>query len=137
MSEWKVAMLFLIPMLRGREMLRTWTVMFVASLATFVIHGPVGYMGIDAVAAAFIMARPAGLAQRLIGALFVVMLMFDLGFYLSPGADGTLFRNILTGIGWVQWLILGAWTGHDAWRNNRGRAGIGDGLSAARPGRAR
>lgn len=137
MTEWKWAMLALLPLLRGREMQRTWAVMFVASLATFVIHGPVAYMAIDALAAALIMVRPAGLAQRMIGALFVVMLMFDLGFYLSPGADGNLFRSILTGIGWVQWLILGVWTSHDLWRHHRGNADLVHRVSPARQGRTR
>lgn len=125
-------MLTLLPFLRGREMLRTWAVMFVASMATFVIHGPVGYMAIDALAAAAVMARPAGLAQRLIGALFVLMLMFDLGFYWSSRADGDLFRSILTGIGWLQWLILGAWTGHDFWRTHRVGADTPDCVPVAR-----
>jgi hypothetical protein len=136
MTEWKWAMLAIIPFLRGREMVRTWAVMFTASMATFVIHTPVGYMAIDAVAAALVMVRPAGLPQRLIGALFVGMLMFDLGFYLSPGADQVLFNGILTGIGWLQWAILGAWTGHDIWRNHRVGADAADGVSVARQGRS-
>ena len=130
-------MLALLPFIRGKEMARTWAAMICASLATFIIHTPVGYMAIDAIAAAVIMARPAGLAQRLIGALFVLMLMFDLGFYLSAQSDPALFYAVLTGIGWVQWLILGAWTGHDFWRNHRVGSDTVYRAYADREGRAR
>lgn len=117
-------------------MVRTWAVMFAASMATFVIHSPVGFMAIDALAAAFVMVRPAGLPQRLIGALFVGMLMFDLGFYVSTKADPALFYSILTGIGWLQWAILAAWSGHDIWRNHRVGADAADGVYPARQGRS-
>lgn len=119
MTDWKVAMMMLAPFLRGRPMLRTWAALFGASLSTFWIYTPLGYLLVDAVAAAIVVARPSGLAQKSIGALFVCMVLFDLGFYLSPQADVALFRAVLTGIGWVQWLILGAWTGHDAWGRYR------------------
>ena len=112
-APWKVAMILIAPFMRGRPMLRTWIALFGASIATFWIYGPLGYLVIDALAASIIVARPSGLAQKAIGALFVCMVLFDLGFYLSPQANGELFRTVLTVIGWGQWLILGAWAGHD------------------------
>lgn len=115
MSEWKLAMIVLAPMMRGRQMLRTWAAVMGASVAAYFVQDIVAYMAIDAIAAAVVMARPAGYAQKAIGAIFVSMLMFDLGFFLSPHNGWDLFLLASTVAGWVQWLILGAWAGHDAW----------------------
>lgn len=131
MTEWKFAMLMLAPFMRGHQMMRTWAAVMGASVATFFVHDPIGFVAIDAIAAALVMARPNGLPQKAIGALFALMVMFDLGFYLSPSADWALFSSVLTGIGWVQWLILAGWTGHDAWRNYRGWSDATDRLPAA------
>jgi hypothetical protein len=93
--------------------------MFGASMATYVVHDAVGYLAIDAIAAAIVVARPAGLPQKAIGLLFVWMMMFDLGFLLSPHAGWDLFAALSTGIGWLQWCILAGWEGHDALRRYR------------------
>ena len=112
-------MLMLSPFMRGHQMLRTWIAVMGASVATMFFHGAVAFIAIDAIAAAVVMARPTGLPQKVIGALFALMVMFDLGFYLSPSADWGLFSAVLTGIGWLQWLILAGWTGHGFWRDYR------------------
>jgi hypothetical protein len=109
----------LLPVMRERQMLRVWLAMFGASVATFFVHDAVSYMAVDAIAAAIVMARPAGLAQRAIGALFIWMMMLDLGFYLSTHDGWELFVALSTLTGWLQWLILGTWAGHDAWRRYR------------------
>lgn len=119
MGEWKLAMLALAPFLRGRQKLRTWAAMFGASVATYFIHDPVGYLAVDAIAAAVVVARPSGLAQKAIGGLFIWMMMFDLGFLLSPHAGWDLFVGLSTALGWFQWMILAGWEGHDAWRRYR------------------
>lgn len=116
---WNYAMIALAPLLRGNQMRRTWVAMFGASVATYFFHGVTAFIAIDAIAAALVIARPSGLAQKAIGALFVCMLLFDLGFYLSPQENVDLFRAILIGIGWFQWFILLGWTGHDYWRRYR------------------
>jgi len=113
-SEWKLAMLMLSPFMRGKQKLRTWLAVAGASVATFFVTDPVGYLAIDAIAAAVVVARPSGLPQKAIGGLFVFMMMFDLGFVLSPHAGWDLFASLSTAVGWVQWMILGAWAGHDA-----------------------
>lgn len=120
MYEWKAAMVLIAPMMRGHQQLRTWVAMFGASIATFFVHDAVGYIAIDAIAAALVMARPAGLPQKAIGALFVFMVLFDLGFLLSPLDGWGLFVQASTALGWVQWLILVAWAGNGIWgRYNR------------------
>ena len=115
MNAWDVAMLGLAPFMRGRQMLRTWVAVMGASVATFWVHDPIGYMAIDAIAAALVMARPSSLPQRAIGALFTLMVIFDLAFYLSPQNNFDLFVSALTFLGWVQVAILAGWTGYDAW----------------------
>lgn len=122
MTEWKLAMLMLSPFMRGRQMLRVWIVLMGASIAAHFANSITAFMAIDAVAAALVLARPAGLPQRLIGALFAWMLFMDLGFYLSAREGWGLFLEASSAAGWVQWAILGAWSGHDAWRNYRGWA---------------
>jgi hypothetical protein len=104
------------PLMRGKPMLRTWVALSAASAAAWLVNDVIAFIAIDAIAAALIVARPAGLPQKLIGALFVCMVLFDLGFYLSPQADAGLFFSVLTVIGWFQWAVLAGWTGHDAWR---------------------
>lgn len=136
MTEWKVAMVLLLPFIRGYQKTWAWLVLIGASLSTYVVTSTVGYMAIDAIAAALIMAtKPSNLPQRLIGALFAGMLMFDLGFYLSPQASPEFFRFNLVVLGWLQWAVLGAWIIHD-WRNNRGRSGSIVSLAHTREGRS-
>ena len=137
MTEWKLAMLCLAPFMRGRQMLRVWVAMFGASVAAHFAQDVVAYIAIDAICAALIMARPSGVAQKAIGALFVLMVMFDLGFYLSPQTDWGAFAGSLSAVGWVQWFILAGWTGHDAWRNYSGWANAPNGIPASIKGPVR
>lgn len=130
-------MLMLSPLMRGRQKLRTWGAVFGASLATYFVQDPVGYLAIDAIAAAIVVARPSGLPQKAIGGLFVFMLMFDLGFVLSPHKGWDLFVALSTAVGWVQWLILGAWAGHDAWGRYRNWTDPAYGSLPAHQGRIR
>lgn len=112
-------MMLLLPFLRGRHKLRTWAAVFGASIATYFIQDPVGYLIIDSIAAAIVVARPAGIAQKIIGMLFVWMMMFDLGYLLSPHAGWDLFFGLSLALGWLQFTILAGWEGHDAIRRYR------------------
>jgi len=112
-------MIALAPFMKGSPKTRTWLAMFGASVSGYFAPDLVWWIAIDAIAAAIVVARPAGLPQKLIGALFVCMVLFDLGFYLSPQADSALFIAVCTAIGWFQWAVLAGWTGHDAWRRYR------------------
>ncbi len=119
LTAWNYAMFAIAPLLRGRPMLRTWVALSAASFLAWHASDLVAWIAIDAIAAAIVVSRPSGLAQKLIGALFVCMVLFDLGFYLSPQADSALFIAVCTAIGWFQWVVLAGWTGHDAWRRYR------------------
>lgn len=124
-------MLTLIPFLRGRPKLRTWCAMAGASAATLYVQGPVGYVAIDALAAVVVISRPAGLAQKAIGTLFALMMIFDLVYALTARANPELFYNSLIALGWVQWAILGAWIGHDYVGRYLRWASVGNGPPAA------
>jgi hypothetical protein len=106
-------MLGLSPFMRGHQMARTWLALMGASLATFIVHDPVGYFVIDACAAALVMSRPSSIPQKMIGALFTLMALFDIGYVLSPQSDWGLFTSTLRFVGWVQWAVLAGWVGHD------------------------
>jgi len=118
-TQWEVAMLMLAPLMRGRQKLRTWVAVFGASAATYFVHDPLGYFVIDAVATLIVLARPAGLPQKAIGLMFVFMMCFDFGFMFSPRYGEGLFISASVFLGWVQFLILGAWEGHDRLRRYR------------------
>ena len=113
MTSWDAAMLGLTPFMRGHQMMRTWLALMGASLSTFVVHDAVGYFLVDVTAAAIVMSRPSSIPQRLIGALFTLMALFDLGYVLSSQADWTLFTGALRWFGWAQWAVLAGWAGHD------------------------
>ena len=119
LTTWNYAMFAIAPFMRGMPMLRTWVALSAASFLAWHASDLVAWIAIDALAAAVVVSRPAGFPQKLIGALFVCMVLFDLGFYLSPQADSVLFIAVCTAIGWVQWAVLAGWTGHDAWRRYR------------------
>jgi hypothetical protein len=130
-------MIGLSPFMRGHQMTRTWLAVMGASVATYFVHDPLGFMAIDAIAAAIVMARPAGLPQKAIGALFTLMVLFDLGFYLSPQNGWDLFYGALSFVGWVQWAILAGWFGYDAWGHYRIWSDPKRGLPVAYKGRSR
>ena len=117
LTAWDAAMLALLPFLRGHQMARTWAALGGASIATFFVHDPVGYIAIDAIAAALVLRDPAGLPQKAIASLFVVMMFFEIGFVLSPQASWETFTAVLTGLGWAQWAILAGWFGGERWRH--------------------
>jgi hypothetical protein len=106
-------MMALAPFLRGHQMGRTWLALMLASGATFVVHDPVGYFVIDACAAAVVMRKPSSVPQRIIGALFTLMALFDVGYILSQQADWGQFTSALRIVGWAQWAVLAGWAGHD------------------------
>jgi len=109
-------MIAIAPLMRGRPMFRTWLALTLASIGAWLVNDIAAYIVIDLLAASIVVARPSSLPQKLIGALFICMVLFDIGYYLSPRADGELFLSVLTAIGWFQWFVLVGWAGHGAWR---------------------
>lgn len=121
MSEWKLAMLAALPFMGRGAKLRTWLALMGASFAAMAFPPlSVGaYIAIDTAAGAIVLAKPAGEVQRIIGRLFIVMVMFHLGFLISrafaPVEGAELFyyqANAATG--WLQFLCLIGWGLWDA-----------------------
>jgi hypothetical protein len=137
MTNWEIAMAALVPFIRQWTIARVFVAMALASGATYFTHDPLAWIVIDGLAAAIVMARPAALPQRLIGAAFVVMMCFSLGYYLSPQVDGGTVYNWMNALGWFQWLILAGWISHGIWRKMDGRyRHAGSDLLVIEPGRS-
>lgn len=129
MSDWKIAMVCLLPLLAIGSPVRFWNIavpwgargrawlaLFGASCAALLLapFGIFAYAAIDGIAAAIVLKRPRGEAQRAIGLLFVAMLFAHLGFYLAlrmqPGPhDYTAYVQFNQLLGWLQWACLLSW----------------------------
>lgn len=116
MSEWKLAMLAALPFMGRGAKLRTWIALMGASMAAMAFPPlSVGaYVAIDIAAGGLVLAKPAGDVQRIIGRLFIVMVMFHLGYLVSraiwpiEGAEMFYYQaNAATG--WLQFLCLAGW----------------------------
>ena len=137
-SIWKFAMLTLLPLIcvqQGRvptHKLRTWLALFAASIAAHVVTPAVGhvpllwYIVIDTAAAWIVLARPAGIAQKLIGLLFAAMVLFHVG-VLMRGAEHAngIYYAFQMSAGWAQFLVLAGWSGNDVGRSVWRRLGGG------------
>lgn len=102
--------------------------MFGASVAALMFPHVGVYLAIDLIAGAIVLARPAGLEQRLIGALFAGMAIFDIGYILGGQKDPDLYVQFMNILGWVQFAILAIWGAHDGFGRivgrNRSRSGV-------------
>lgn len=137
-------MLLLLPLLvageRGllRQKLRAWTAMFGASLlAIGALYLPVSqiaaYIAIDLIAGAIVLRHPAGVAQKAIGLLFVMMVLFHIGFKLAgnPWNMGG-YLNAQLVVGWLQLACLFAWGVDDVLGRAYRRYGIARRQAVAR-----
>lgn len=121
LTTWKLAMLGLLPLMGQRARLRTWVAMMGASIAAWLVTGPYAYLAIDILGAAIVLARPAGVAQRAIGAMFGIMCFFHLGFIVGGGHDVSTYIASNRLVGWAQWAVLLSWGGYDVLRPYRHR----------------
>ena len=145
MTDWKIAMICIMPLLAWRLVLfkaswrdylfcpklRTWAALFAASVVASYTPSVGAFVAIDIVAGAIVLRHPAGLAQRLIGFLFVCMVLFELGYLLSEQNQAQFLVTGLTGIGWMQWCILVAWGACDVLGYCLDRNGVGSRQVAA------
>lgn len=114
MSEWKIAMLCLLPLMFGGAKPRTWgAVMGSSVMAMFLPMLPAAYLVIDIACGGLVLVRPAGTAQRAIGLLFSFMAIIDLGYLLSPQLAPLTYYWTLSVLGWGQFAILACWGAYD------------------------
>lgn len=114
MSEWKIAMLCLLPLMFGGAKPRTWLAVMGSSVMAMILPlSPIAYLAIDIACGGLVLARPAGVAQRAIGLLFACMAIIDLGFLLSEQLAPMSYYWTLSVLGWGQFAILACWGTHD------------------------
>lgn len=112
MTVWHIAMLLLLPLMNSWTKGRTWLALMGAGVVPWLLP-PMdipAYIVIDAVAGAIVLRRPAGFAQRAVGACFALLVMFHVGFLVShtPGNEHAYYQsNTVTG--WGQFTLLTAW----------------------------
>lgn len=121
MALWCWLMLCAAPFLMWTEpKRRTWLALFMSGLAALVIPSHVigGYMLVDLAAGYAIIRHPAGWQQKGIGAMFLAMVTFHIG-YLMASIEGRVlnpqfYGSAVRGIGWGQTLLLISWGLADA-----------------------
>lgn len=130
MSEWKTAMVVILPLMLERRAVTAWTklisyqkprawfAVFLSSLLAVLFPlSPAAYLAIDLFCGGLVIARPAGSAQKAIGLIFTMMALIDCGYIISPQADhGILYYEVMVILGWAQFAILLLWGSYDAWR---------------------
>lgn len=109
MTDWKVSMLILLPLMWKPAQWRTWAALMSNSVAASIFPFVIAYVFIDGISAAFVLKRPRGLAQRAIGLLFAGMVLSHVGFLLSPQASELLHWKANMLIGWLQLACLLLW----------------------------
>lgn len=127
MTLWHAGMLALLPVLwagarartswAARAKVHTWVALMVAGCIPWLLPAMAvpAYIGVDAVAGAIVLRRPAGCAQRAIGACFALLVMFHVGFLASyaPGNE-YMYYQANTATGWAQFALLAVWGLADA-----------------------
>lgn len=131
MTDWKIAMLLAIPLMRGLPMWRTWTAMFGAAIAALFMPFAAGYLALDLLAGALVLRRPAGGEQKAIGLLFAGMAIADIGYICAGEGTPHAYAAMLSFFGWGQFSILVAWGLHDRWRHYFRRGGVDGGVPVA------
>lgn len=114
MTDWKIAMLCLLPLMADPAKMRTWGALMGASLAAMFAPFLAAFVVIDLIAGAIVLRHPRGCAQRMIGLLFAGMVFFELGFLISDGNQRDLLMTSLVALGWAQWAMLATWGAYDA-----------------------
>lgn len=134
MTAWQLSVLCLLPLvLCQRAAGAGWPFHKMRVMAALLLAAYVGqrvtpeigyppvlwYAVIDFLAGAAIIARPAGIAQKAIGACFAGMILYHAGFagamwWYGPSVNAVPYYAFQKDIGWMQFAILAAWGGWDS-----------------------
>lgn len=90
------------------------------------------FLGVDALSAWLVLARPVGRVQVYIGFTYLVQIGVHWA-YALVGDTSVAYEYwlYLTSIAWAQLALLGGWAGHDAWRRYRGVGTLHRGADSA------
>lgn len=120
-------MVFILPlMFGGGGKLRVWAALIGSAFAAMAFP-PVAvtaYIAIDTVAASVIMHRRISCAQKIIGAIYVLMICFHVGFLLSSGGNAMLYTDVNRFLGWLQLCCLAIWGAYDTGKAVFGSWGV-------------
>ena len=127
-------MLVILPLMSRAPKVRAWLAVMLSSILAFLFPlSPEAYLAIDFGCGALVLAKPAGIPQKIIGMVFAIMALIDAGYLVSPQLDhGILYYWIMLVLGWAQFAILAAWGSHDAGSYLVGRLGPFRGAVASR-----
>ena len=113
--------------LRGLDpqKVRVWLAMMAGSLAAAIAgdlaptgtHQVGAYVIVDIVVAIVILRHPKGLAQKALGGLSGVMVLFGIGYLVSTRMGGNnplLYGQVMAALSWLRFGILVSWSAGDA-----------------------
>ena len=132
MTGWQISMLYLAAFIvahfawdvRPWHRVRTWIALFGAGFLGQYANATISnvdalmasYIALDLTAAAIVLVRPAGIAQKAIGFCFAVMVLAHIG-VVSASAVGpintVIYDDLNTRLGWAQFLVLLLWSCDD------------------------
>lgn len=132
-TPWKIAMLLILPLMwrewrvRGLDpqKARVWCAMMGGSVASLILadivptgtHQLGAYVLLDFLVARLILSHPISLAQKALGALSGVMVLFGVGYLLSVlqgKSNPELYGQAMLAMSWARWAILASWGAGDA-----------------------
>jgi hypothetical protein len=102
--------------------LRVWGVIFASwfmGMMAVVVSGEATpssvWLIIDVLSAVFVLRifRPVGFAQKLIGSMYALMVMWHFVFILGDGGQAPLYTGFQILVGWAQWGVLMLWSSGD------------------------
>lgn len=124
MSDWKFAMLLILPLMLAPARLRVWVAMMAGSVAA--LYVPQGlpeeavvslYIPIDIAVGAVILAHPRGDWQRALGSLSVGMIGLSVGYLgemvLIGRHNPDFYWRIMMVLSWTRFALLFAWGAYD------------------------
>lgn len=91
--------------------MRTWSALAISSLFGWLLPplSIAAYIVVDTMAAALVLRRPAGLAQKAVGLGFAGMIMFHCGYLVSAQQNWEGYYAAQSFVGWLQLACLAAW----------------------------
>lgn len=111
-DPWFITLVAILPLLWTSEAkMRSWAGLGFAALMGQLLPplSAGGYIFVDGLAAWMILRSPAGVAQRTIGALFALMVLYHVGWIAGGRGNHETYLGSQYAVGWIQLVCLGTW----------------------------